>query len=306
MRFLNQMGEDFGVGLGAEYVAALGEGLPQRSGVFDDAVVHHGEGAAAVRMGMGIDGVRGAVRRPARVRDRGRAFGQLTAKLALERGDLSGCAEYFEPAVDDGQTCRVVPAILETLQPLEHDRRRCPFADVPYDAAHNRRPSSINRSASARDGASAMSRMIGSVPEGRTCSQRSGHASRSPSCVSAAASGKRRRNSAYTWSSFPGSRLLAPSSSFALTIVYRCARATSSLTVTRSRSSSDNTNARATGASRPTCSAGYITPPFPSPPIAAFSAMIFRATCASPTAARTTRAPNSRAASSTTSDVDKL
>src|SRR6266550_4472132 len=138
MRFLNQMGEDFGVGLGAEYVAALGEGLPQRSGVFDDAVVHHGEGAAAVRMRMGIDGVRGAVRRPARVRDRGRAFGQLTAKLALERGDLSGCAEYFEPAVDDGQTCRVVPAILETLQPLQHDGRRRPFADVPYDAAHNR------------------------------------------------------------------------------------------------------------------------------------------------------------------------
>ena len=193
MRFLDQVRQGFGVRLRAEYVAALGEGLSQRSRVFNDAVVHHGEGAAAVRMRMRIDGVRCAVRRPARVRDRGRAFGQLAADLALERGDPSGCAEYLEPAVDDGQTRRVVPTILETLQPLEHDGSRRPFADVPYDAAHNRRPSSIRRSASALDGASAISRMIGSVPEGRTCSQRSGQASRSPSCTSTVASLKRFR-----------------------------------------------------------------------------------------------------------------
>src|SRR5258705_2034324 len=294
------MRQDFRIGLRAEHVPPLGERWPQSPGVLVVPVAPPRRRAPTVGVRMRVHRVGCAMRRPARVRDRGRAFGQLAAELAFQHGDLPGCAKDLEPAVDDGQTGGVIAAILETFQTLEYDGRRHPLAGVSYDAAHNRRPSSINRSASARDGASAMSRMIGSVPEGRTCSQRSGHASRNPSCVSTAASGNPRRNASYT-----GSRR-GPRGTFAFTIVYRGARAMSSLTVTRSRASSDSTNPRATGASRPTCSAGYITPPFPSPPITDFSAMILRATWASPTGARTTRAPNSRAASSTTNDVDKL
>src|SRR5258705_5457344 len=131
---------------------------------------------------------------------------------------MSGDRKHLHPAVDDGQPGGVIAAILETFQALEYDGCRRPLAGVSYDPTHNRRPSSINRSASALDGASAMSRMIGSVPEGRTCSQRSGHASRNPSCVSTAASGNARRNPSYTGSE-PG----APGT-FALTIVYRGAR----------------------------------------------------------------------------------
>src|SRR5206468_1643815 len=145
-------------------------------------------------------------------------FRQLAAELALEDGDLAGRAKDLEPAIDDGEARRVVAAVLEPLQSLEYDRRRCPRAGVAYDAAHNRRPSAINCSATAPDGASAISRMIGSVPDGRTCNQRSGHARRSPSCVSAVASGNRERNAGYT-SRTNRSTFRVPRSTFALTIV---------------------------------------------------------------------------------------
>src|SRR3989442_660049 len=281
---------------------ALAECLAQRARILDDAVVHERDGAAAVRVRMRVGGVGHAVRRPAGVRERGGALRELGAELPLQHGDLPGRAKdlEFPAAVDDGEAGRVIAAILEALETLEDDRGRWSLPGVPYDAAHNRRPSAISRSASAPVGASAISRMMGSVPEGRTCSQRSGHASRSPSWVSTAAPGNPRRRPSYT-----GSRR-GPRGIFAFTIVYRGARATTSLTVTRSRASSDSTSAAATGASRPTCKAGYITPPLPSPPITAFSSMILRATYASPTGARTTVAPNCFAASSTTKLVDRL
>src|SRR5439155_175431 len=67
-----------------------------------------------------------------------------------------------------------------------------------------------------------------------------------------------------------------------------------------------SSSAAATGASRPACRAGYITPPFPSPPITAARRKMARATWTSPTGVRTTSAPHSRAASSTTRLVERL
>src|SRR5206468_844227 len=203
----------FGVGLRAEDMTALAQRPSQHAGVFDDAVVYEGERAAAVGVGVGVDGVGRAVRRPARVRDRGRAFGQIGAELPFEHGDLTRRAEDFQSSVHDGESRRVVAAILESLQALEDDRGRRSLPRIPYDSAHNRRPSAISFSASAPDGASAINRMIGSVPDGRTCSQRSGHARRSPSCVSISAPVNFFRNPSYTASS------RAPRSTLAFTIV---------------------------------------------------------------------------------------
>src|SRR5207247_9502049 len=127
-------------------------------------------------------------------------------------------------ALDQREPRRVVPAVLEAPQSLEQERRRLPRPRVAYDAAHTRRASSTSSWAPpappAPDGASAISRMIGSVFDGRTWSQRSRHASRRPSCVSALASGNRCRSSAYTRVS-PCSPLPAPRPHLALTIVYR-------------------------------------------------------------------------------------
>src|SRR5207249_9478126 len=92
----------------------------------------------------------------------------LAAELALQRRDSAGRAKDLHPPIDDREAGGVIAAIFEPVETLEHDGRRCSLAGVAYDTAHNRRPSSISRSASAPDGASAISRMIRSVPDGRT------------------------------------------------------------------------------------------------------------------------------------------
>src|SRR5207244_458114 len=128
-----------------------------------------------------------------------------------------------EPAgVDQREPRGVVPAVLEAPQSLEQERCRLPRPRVAYDAAHMRRASSTSSWAPpppvAPDGASAISRTIGSVFDGRPWSQRSRHAGRRPSCVSAPALGKRPCRSACTRVS-PCSLLPAPRSTLALTIV---------------------------------------------------------------------------------------
>ena len=72
-RHLDQMGDGLGIGVAVEAVAATLERGPQAFGVLDDAVVHDGDVTAAIAMGMGIDRVGDAVRRPARVGDPGAA-----------------------------------------------------------------------------------------------------------------------------------------------------------------------------------------------------------------------------------------
>src|SRR6266581_9090783 len=114
---------------------------------------------------MRVDGIRHAVRRPTGMRDGRRSDGQSGTELALERRDLPGRAEDLEAAVHDREPCRVIAAILKALQAFEHERRRRSLARVAYDAAHDCRPSSIKRCASALVGASAIKRIIGSVPE---------------------------------------------------------------------------------------------------------------------------------------------
>ena len=84
----DQMREHFGVGLGLERDAAGLQLRAQLRGVLDDAVVNDGEavGAVAVRMSVAI--ARLAVRRPARVRDAGRAL-QLRRQLPLQLAHLA-------------------------------------------------------------------------------------------------------------------------------------------------------------------------------------------------------------------------
>ena len=104
-----------------------------------------------------------------------------------------------------------------------------PGSDVADDATHRAvslsarvlAPRATSASASAAVGASAISRTIGSVPDGRTCSQRSRQESRSPSRSSASASGNAARSRSYS------GRSSGPRGPFAFTMVYRGDAATS-------------------------------------------------------------------------------
>ena len=90
------MDGDFAVGLGFELVA-LGEELRAKvTEILDDAVMHDGD--ACVRMRMGVDRGRCAVRRPARVADAGAAGKRVLVAHGVELRGLSGWAAAFDRA----------------------------------------------------------------------------------------------------------------------------------------------------------------------------------------------------------------
>ena len=93
---------------------------------------------APVRVGVGVVG--GAVGGPAGVADAGRRGGQrrLLERL-LEVGQLARpLVRGDRPVVDQGDAGRVVAAVLQSPQPLDHDVARLLAADVPDDSAHAR------------------------------------------------------------------------------------------------------------------------------------------------------------------------
>jgi len=65
----DQMGGDFAVGLGFEFVAPCRQFVAQFAEILDDAVMDDGNPGGG--MGMGIDLGGGAMRRPARMTDAG-------------------------------------------------------------------------------------------------------------------------------------------------------------------------------------------------------------------------------------------
>ena len=85
-------------------------------------------------------------------------------------------------------------------------------ADVEDFVADLKKPRVVNGLEGRKLTAASINRTIGSVPDGRTCNQRSSHARRKPSWRSARASGWRRSRSAYIRSTSP------PRGAFALTM----------------------------------------------------------------------------------------
>ena len=77
---------------------------------------------------MGVHVGRAAVRGPARVADAEPVDRQRPRRqLRVEVGDLAGLlAPRQPPAVDDGDAGRVVAAVLQAAQPLDHDAQRRP------------------------------------------------------------------------------------------------------------------------------------------------------------------------------------
>ena len=72
--FLDEVSDDFGVGLGREFVAFSDELFLEREIVFDDAVMDDDDFASAVAVGMGVFFGGAAVRSPASVANAGRWY----------------------------------------------------------------------------------------------------------------------------------------------------------------------------------------------------------------------------------------
>ena len=191
-------------------------------------------------------------------------------------------------AVHHRDAGRVVAPVLEPAQPLDEELGGLPGSDVAYDTAHRamiltarvlgRRPPvpplrlawvprrSVGRSARCRTagcGASDRPRRAGVRPGRRRRHRRN-----------ACAAARTADPAATTWAPWP-SRW--------------CSGATTPPgpdTVTPDVARRCKIRATPRGASRPMWRAGYITPPFPSPPMTAPRSRMARATLASPTGAR--------------------
>ena len=132
------MGDDFGVGLGAELVAFLDQLPLQADVVLDDAVVHDDDLAGAVAMGMGVLFRRTAVRGPAGVADAVGAVERLQADDLFQVAQLALGAAHLQAfaVAGDGDAGRVIAAILQPPQAVDDDGNDLLLAYITDDAAH--------------------------------------------------------------------------------------------------------------------------------------------------------------------------
>jgi hypothetical protein len=135
----DQVGHHLGVGLGGE-VRAVGEQPVAEVGpVLDDPVEHdvHALGGVPVRVGVRLG--HAAVGGPARVAYPGGAA-QVPVlrhhRVAEVLKVAHGVNGVDRPVRDEGEPCRVVPAVLESLQTLKKEVAALARSDVTDDAAH--------------------------------------------------------------------------------------------------------------------------------------------------------------------------
>ena len=137
----DQVGQNLGVGLGNEGVAAPEERLLDGPRVLDDAVVDDRDAAALVHVRMGVRRGRGAVGGPAGVSDPDGPQRGLAPELVGQHRELArGFLDPDPVSVDDRKASGVVSPILHAAETLQQDRRRLPWPNVPDDSAHRARP----------------------------------------------------------------------------------------------------------------------------------------------------------------------
>ena len=131
------MGNDFGVGIGSEFMALAAEFVAQRLEVLDDPIVNNGD--FAVLMGMGIVGGRPAVRCPTRVADSQMAEKRLRREASFKVLQLACSPAAGDlPVLQRRHPGGIVAAVFEPLERFKKrpgDRRRAEDAD---DSAHFR------------------------------------------------------------------------------------------------------------------------------------------------------------------------
>ena len=138
---LHQVGDDLGVGLRLEDVPLGLQALLDRQVVLDDAVVHHDQLARAVGVGVCVLVGGASVGGPAGVTEADGAIDRALSENALQYLDAPGGPPDLEPLGPDHRRARrVVPAVLEALQALDHDVDRALVPDVADDSTHGPTP----------------------------------------------------------------------------------------------------------------------------------------------------------------------
>ncbi|MNH04554.1 hypothetical protein D3C79_638530 [compost metagenome] len=134
---VDQVDDDFGIGLRSEDIAKALQLFAQFFVVLDDAVVHHGHFIAReVRVGVALG--RRTVGGPASVGDAQLAGQWLDGNSGFQFTDLADTATALQFTVlgEDGQAGAVVPAVLKTLEAFDQDGCDVAFGDGTNDSTH--------------------------------------------------------------------------------------------------------------------------------------------------------------------------
>jgi hypothetical protein len=130
---LNEVGDDFGVGLGDELVAFFNELALEVEVVFDDAVVDDDDAAGAVAVGVGVFFGGASVGGPAGVADAVGTVERMFAQDLFEVDELAlGAADLNCGAggAADGDAGGVIAAIFEAAQALDDGASGSPSSRV--------------------------------------------------------------------------------------------------------------------------------------------------------------------------------
>ena len=132
---LDEMRDEFGVGLGTQLMTASDQLRAQFDVVLDDAVMNDRNRARLVRMGIALRGT--PMRRPSRVANSDRSLKRRAIKRAAQVLELADRAADFHPgAADRRDAGRVVAAILQARERSEQNRHRLRRAHVSDYSAH--------------------------------------------------------------------------------------------------------------------------------------------------------------------------
>jgi len=131
----NQVNDDFGVGVRRQRMPGGFQFVAQALEILDDAVVHQGDAAGGV--GVGVFFVGHAVGRPAGVADAGGPGNRLVLEAPGQVIELAFGAAAFDAAGNkSGDAGRIIAPVFEPLERIEQWLRGGLFADDADNAAH--------------------------------------------------------------------------------------------------------------------------------------------------------------------------
>ena len=139
---LEQVRDDFRVGLRGERVAGGDELVAQLAVVLDDPVQDDRQLVlVARRQRMRVQLGDAAVGRPARVAEAGGRDRAVRAGRLLQEREIPDGADVIEAVLlEERDAGRVIAPVLEALQTLQKQRLRGPAADISDDPAHPESP----------------------------------------------------------------------------------------------------------------------------------------------------------------------
>ena len=133
---VDQVGDDFGVGLRGEFVAERAQAVALLLVVLDDAVVHQREVAVAdvrMRVAFGHPAMGG----PARVADAERRVEAFGDRRGFHLGDAAGTAHAAHGlAIDHRDAGGIVAAIFQPLEAIDQQGHHVTIGDGTDDSAH--------------------------------------------------------------------------------------------------------------------------------------------------------------------------